>query len=231
MAGGSNLGMDSEGFSKLLSGVKCREDLGCLVLEVPQNKWIETAKVLRDHPECLFSQLTDLCVVDYLSYGVSDWQTTQSTSSGFGRAQIAKYNDTEYANDRFVVVVHLLSLKYRQRIRLRVLLDNDNLSLPSLVDIWPCANWYEREAYDLFGVVFQNHPDLRRILTDYGFVGYPFRKDFPLEGFMEKRYDAQKGMCVNEPMSEDPSSIQPRIGVPKVIREDNRYEREDERAS
>ncbi len=173
---------------------------------------------LRDDPQFQFAQLTDLCGVDYLEYGESEWRTQDTTESGFSRGveateeQILSWNKPRYG-----VVYHLLSLTHNQRLRLRVLVNPEPV-VPSVIDIWSAANWYEREAYDLYGIVFDGHPDLRRLLTDYGFVGHPFRKDFPLIGEVELRYDAAQQRCVYEPVS-----IQPRVLVPKVIREDHRY--------
>ncbi|MCP8351971.1 NADH-quinone oxidoreductase subunit C [Gammaproteobacteria bacterium Comchoano-2] len=178
--------------------------------------------VLRDHPELLMSQLLDVCVVDYLHYGVAEWGGESSTSQGYPRA-VAEVlpEESTWTGPRFVVVCHFLSIVHNRRLRVRVHL-GDDLTMPTLSTVWPSALWYEREAYDLFGVIFSGHPDLRRILTDYGFVGFPFRKDFPLIGTVEMRYDGEKEQCVYEPVS-----IENRVGVPKVIRDDHRYVKED----
>ena len=180
---------------------------------------------LRDDKTLAFDQLIDLCAVDYLLYGVYDWETTEATESGFSRAverqEANAYGERTEVRDntaRFAVVYHLLSTKHNHRVRVNVFLDESNLIIPSVADIWKSANWFEREAYDLYGVLFENHPDLRRILTDYGFIGHPFRKDFPLSGHVEMRYDANLQKVIYEPVD-----IEPRILVPKVIRNDSRY--------
>lgn len=161
-----------------------------------------------------FDCLLDLCVVDYLTYGEDEWDTEASVK-GFGRARGIE-KQSSWKGSRFVVVCHLLSFSSGERLRIKVPVDDE--CMPSLSGIWPSALWYEREAYDLFGVVFEAHPDLSRLLTDYGFEGHPFRKDFPLIGKVELRYDGESESCVYQPVS-----IEHRIGVPKVIRKDNRY--------
>lgn len=170
---------------------------------------------LKNHKELQFHTLIDLCAVDYLTYGHCDWET----DSGFSR-DVEHQSKPEIPKDkpRFAVVYHLLSCELNHRIRVKAFLPADDLSIQTAVDIWPAANWFEREAYDLYGILFTGHPDLRRILTDYGFVGHPFRKDFPLSGHVEMRYDASLKRVVYEPVD-----IQPRILVPKVIPQDNRY--------
>lgn len=176
----------------------------------------ECCFTLRDAAEFQFAQLMDLCGVDYLQYGIGEWATNTSTSQGFSRGVDLKGIPSPEADPkqpRFAVVYHLLSVALNQRLRLKVLLANDPPRLPSIIDIWNSANWYEREAFDLFGILFDGHPDLRRILTDYGFIGHPFRKDFPLIGQVEMRYDAAEARVVYEPVS-----IKPRTLVPKVIR-------------
>ncbi len=161
----------------------------------------------------LFEQFTDLTVVDYLSYGVSDWNTKNSTSTGFSRAKRKNlFADTETLNKRFKIVVHLLSLKNNFRIRVATYCDS-KIIFPSLTQLWPAANWYEREAFDMFGIIFQNHPDLRRLLTDYGFNGYPFRKDFPVIGHDQIIFDHAQGQCIREPVD-----ISSREVVPRIIR-------------
>ncbi len=180
---------------------------------------------LRDDKTVAFDQLIDLCAIDYLLYGVYDWETDAATDRGFSRAveqqetnasgELVKARDQ---SSRFAVVYHLLSIQHNHRLRVKVFLDEADLVIPSAAGVWASANWFEREAYDLFGVLFQNHPDLRRILTDYGFIGHPFRKDFPLSGHVEMRYDAGLQKVIYEPVN-----IAPRILVPKVIRKDNRY--------
>lgn len=176
-------------------------------------------KELRDLPVFCFDQLIDLCAVDYLLYGEYDWETDSATEKGFSRGVERQEQVRNKDNQRrFAVVYHLLSTKNNHRLRVKVFLDDSHLIIPSMNDLWKGANWFEREAYDLFGILFEGHPDLRRILTDYGFIGHPFRKDFPLSGHVEMRYDAKLEKVIYVPVD-----IEPRILVPKVIREDNRY--------
>lgn len=192
-----------------------------VTVELAADQLLAVCQVLRDDHPFNFDQLVDVCGVDYLEYGISEWRTSDATSSGFSRGQNHSKTERvfEWDKPRFASVYHLLSIKKNHRLRLRVFLaDEKSLRVPSLCDLWPAANWFEREAFDLYGIEFEGHPDLRRILTDYGFKGHPFRKDFPLIGEVELRYDAAQRRCVYEPVS-----IQPRINVPKVIREDNRY--------
>lgn len=200
--------MKHEDFIPHIKGVKKTDQW---VGVVKPDQVLKVAKALRDLG---FEHLLDLCVVDYLHYGMSEWNT-QGSREGFSRAQAEIPSD--FKGPRFVVVCHLLAMASKERFRLKIELD-ETLTMPSLTKIWPSSNWYEREAYDLFGVVFKHHPDFRRILTDYGFVGYPMRKDFPMIGTVEMRYDGERGACVYEPVS-----IEDRVGVPKVIRQDNRY--------
>jgi len=166
-----------------------------------------------------FEQLIDLCGVDYSEYGVSGWQTKSASESGFSRA-VADDSKAESVVEghRFAVVYHLLSLQHNQRLRIKVRLDAESPIVNTVTTVWNSADWFEREAFDLFGILFDGHDDLRRILTDYGFVGHPFRKDFPLIGNVEMRYDADKKRVVYEPVS-----IEDRTLVPRVIRDDNRY--------
>lgn len=174
---------------------------------------------LRDHPDFHFEQLIDLCGVDYAAYGQTEWSTEENTYSGFSRAvQNEPSGVTNWSKPRFGVIYHLLSLKHNHRIRLRTFLSEEDIRLDSVIDIWNVANFFEREAFDLYGILFEHHPDLRRVLTDYGFIGHPFRKDFPLIGQVEPRYDAALQRVVNEPVD-----IKERVLVPKVIRDDNRY--------
>jgi len=192
---------------------------GELTFEVPPAALTETCRVLRDDPELRFEQLVDLTGVDYLHYGRVEWDTEGATSSGFSRGRSAAAVTGEGGARRFAVVYHLLSVTHNHRLRLRAWCDGGEPPLvDSVVEIWKSADWFEREAFDLFGILFRGHPDLRRILTDYGFVGHPFRKDFPLIGNVEVRYDEAKGRVVYEPVA-----IEPRTLVPRVIREDNRY--------
>lgn len=181
---------------------------------------IRVAEFLHQDKKCQFEELIDICGVDYLHYGASEWQTSTATASGFSRAKSTlSAAQSTWQKPRFAVVYHLLSVSNNQRVRLQVFLSEDKLEVATVTAIWSGANWYEREAFDLFGIIFVGHPDLRRILTDYGFRGHPFRKDFPLVGEVEMRYDAKLGKCIYEPVS-----IEPRVGVPKVIRKDRGYQ-------
>lgn len=167
-----------------------------VTIECKPSDYLTICKTLRDDAGFKFEQLIDLCGVDYQEYG-----------------------DGRYDGPRYAVVCHFLSVSLNQRIRLRVFLaDEDFPILPTLVDIWPVANWFEREAFDLFGIMFENHPDLRRLLTDYGFVGHPFRKDFPMIGHVEMRYDPEQQRVIYQPVS-----IEARNNVPRVIREDGAH--------
>ncbi len=186
-----------------------------LSLVVKAEKIAAIALTLRD--EFDFEQLMDLAGVDYLCFGESEWNTQTVSSTGFSRG-VNRSAHPAHNGSRFAVNYQLLSLKNNLRLRLKTFLHNDWPEVASVVSIWPSANWFEREAFDLFGIIFRNHPDLRRILTDYGFIGHPFRKDFPLIGEVEVRYDASEQRVVYEPVE-----IEPRILVPKVIRHDNRY--------
>lgn len=194
-----------------------------LTYQLDKDDLIEVARALRDEPEFHFEMLIDVCGVDYLTYGTVEWTTESATESGFSRGVklepiILDEADT-FDPERFLVVYHLLSLKNNIRLRLRIYTGDTNPPIvKSVVEIWNSANWFEREAFDLFGILFEGHPDLRRILTDYGFIGHPFRKDFPLIGNVEVKYDAEKGRVVYQPVT-----IEPRTLVPKVIRDDNRY--------
>ena len=173
---------------------------------------------LRDDSSLQFDQLMDVCGVDYQDYGLSYWRQESETTSGYSRGVAAEgVRVHEWNKSRFASVYHLLSIQCNHRIRLKVFLEESPV-VESVVDVWPSANWFERESFDLFGIFYEGHPDLRRLLTDYGFKGHPFRKDFPLIGEVEMRYDATQEACVYEPVS-----IQPRVLVPKVIRQDNRY--------
>ena len=168
--------------------------LGELTLTVAAADYLETALLLRDHVDLRFEQLIDLCGVDYSSY-----------------------RDVEWEGPRFCVVSHLLSLEKNWRLRVKVFCPDDDVpQIASLTDVWSGANWFEREAFDLFGVIFDGHLDLRRLLTDYGFIGHPFRKDFPVSGTVEMRYDPDQKRVIYQPVT-----IEPREIVPRVIREDN----------
>lgn len=194
---------------------------GELTYEVSADHLLQVTTELRDASQFQFEQLIDLTGVDYLSYGQVEWSTQQSTGTGFSRG-VTRTNQqaADSTSGRFAVIYHLLSVANNLRLRLRVrIADNDAPMVDSVVDVWASANWFEREAFDMFGIFFKNHPDLRRILTDYGFIGHPFRKDFPLIGNVEVRYDEAKGRVVYQPVS-----IEPRVLVPRVIRDDNRYD-------
>ncbi len=195
---------------------------GELTYEVAADRLLDVAKVLRDTTDLKFEMCMDVCGVDYLEHGRAEWKTQDATSSGFSRG-VARANPSEdvvAAGRRFAVVYHLLSISLNQRLRLRVYCaDEAEPMVDSVAGIWAGADWFEREAFDMFGILFKGHPDLRRLLTDYGFIGHPFRKDFPLSGNVEVRYDPEKGRVVYQPVS-----IDPRVLVPKVIRHDNRYD-------
>ncbi len=175
------------------------ERLGELTLEVRASDYLSVAQTLRDHSELRFVQLIDLCGLDYSTYG-----------------------DRAWPRERYAVALQLLSLEHNWRLRLRVFCPDDAMpKLDSVIELWPSVNWFEREAFDLFGIIFEGHPDLRRILTDYGFVGHPFRKDFPMSGYVEMRYDPEQRRIVYEPVT-----IEPREVTPRVVREAGYGERE-----
>jgi NADH-quinone oxidoreductase subunit C len=202
---------------------------GEVTLEVAPADWTDVIRALRDEPDFGFEVLVDVCGVDYLSYGDDEWDTSGVSAEGFSRGVEGmgpgRFNWEDRPKGRgpdrrFAAVAHLLSVQNNRRVRLRCFaLDNSLPVVPSLVELFPVANWFEREAFDLFGIIFEGHPDLRRILTDYGFVGHPFRKDFPLIGNVEVRYDSEKKRVVYEPVS-----IEPRVTVPRVVREDSRWQ-------
>lgn len=180
-----------------LDAASCVMAKGEVTIDISAPKLKETVLALRDEEPFHFEQLIDLCAVDYAEFG-----------------------ETQWTRPRFAVVYHLLSVRHNQRLRVKVFIDENPVPrVETVTDVWTCANWYEREAFDLFGVLFEGHPDLRRLLTDYGFVGHPFRKDFPLSGHVEMRYDPEKQRVVYEPVQ-----IEARVLVPRVIRHDNRYE-------
>ena len=201
-------------------------------IEVAASDLLSVCQKLRDDGQFAFEQLIDVCGVDYSEYGSCEWTTEKSSSTGFSRgvgsatgARLRFGDEQEAAcNDRprFAAVYHLLSISKNIRLRVRVYCDDEHTPVvPSVTEIWATANWFEREAFDLFGIMFEGHPDLRRILTDYGFVGHPFRKDFPLIGHVEMRYDEETKRVIYQPVT-----IEPRVLVPKVIREDDRFETE-----
>ena len=211
--------------------VEGRFDRGQLTVEIPPGGSLDVFKALRD--EFAFEQLMDLCGVDYAAYGDTEWATVSGEgfsrgvterAIGRGAPAVGHLQEASVAGrGRFAVVYHLLSITRNLRLRARVFVPDDDMPVvDSVCALWAAANWYEREAFDLFGILFEGHPDLRRILTDYGFIGHPFRKDFPLTGHVEMRYDAERGRVVYEPVS-----IEPRVLVPRVIRHDHRYLQED----
>ncbi|WP_430389495.1 NADH-quinone oxidoreductase subunit C [Dyella sp. 20L07] len=209
-------------FGDLLSISTVRNEI---TAEVAAADLLAVATALRDEAPFRFGVPIDVCGIDYLGYGQTEWDTETVSGTGFsrgvegeamGRFKWADRPRAEALPRRFASVVHLLSLENNQRLRLRVFCEDDTLPVvPSLTGIWPGVNWFERESFDLFGIVYEGHPDLRRILTDYGFVGHPFRKDFPLIGNVEVRYDPEQKRVVYEPVS-----IEPRVLVPRVIRDD-----------
>ncbi len=175
------------------------EALGELTLEVPADQWVDVCTALRDQADLGFATCIDLCGLDYSAWGAPTFS-----------------NAAELYPHRFAVVLHLLSLKHNVRLRVRTFTTNNEFPvLASLVDVWPSVNWFEREAFDLYGIVFEGHPDLRRILTDYGFIGHPFRKDFPVSGYVEMRYDTEQKRVVYQPVT-----IEPREITPRVVREE-----------
>lgn len=179
---------------------------------------LEICKTLHDDSTFSFEQIVDLCGIDYLSYGSTEWQTEAATETGFSRGRVSETSAAhQWTQPRFAVIYHLLSYKHNSRLRIRTFVEEDMPRLDSVISVWRCVDWYEREAFDLFGIIFEGHPDLRRILTDYGFIGHPFRKDFPLIGNVEMRYDEEKQRVVYEPVS-----IEERTLVPRVIRDDLR---------
>ena len=194
---------------------------GELTYEVSPADLLSVAQALRDGAGLDFEMCMDVCGVDYLEHGHAEWKTEHATMSGFSRGVArSDASGAAPAGRRFAVVYHLLSIARNHRLRLRVFCADDaQPTVDSLTGIWASANWFEREAFDLFGILFKGHPDLRRLLTDYGFIGHPFRKDFPLIGNVEVRYDPEKRRVVYQPVS-----IEPRVLVPKVIRHDNRYD-------
>lgn len=197
-----------------------------VTVEIAPQDVLDTFTALRDESEFSFDQLIDVCGVDYLAYGKDEWVTEESSATGFSRgvdvnsaARLPVLHEelsleTAQTGRRFAAVYHLLSVAANQRLRIKVYAADDQLPIiPSVIDIWSSANWFEREAFDLYGILFEGHPDLRRILTDYGFIGHPFRKDFPLTGNVEVKYDPEKQRVVYQPVS-----IEPRVLVPRVIR-------------
>ncbi|HET7587423.1 MAG TPA: NADH-quinone oxidoreductase subunit C [Gammaproteobacteria bacterium] len=199
--------------------VRVASTVGEATFEVVPERMIEICTALRDEPDFHFEQLIDVCGVDYLGYAEDQWKTVKSRNTGFSRAVDRTPVQAQPHSRRFAVVYHLLSVQHNRRLRLRVFCaDPDMPMVDSVNGVWPVANWFEREAFDLFGIIFNGHPDLRRILTDYGFIGHPFRKDFPLIGNVEVRYDPERGRVVYQPVT-----IEPRVLEPRVIRKDHQF--------
>lgn len=208
---------------------KISHDFDEVTIDVAPVDVLEVCTALRDESNFDYQQLIDLCGVDYSQFGQSEWQTDDSSTTGFSRGvEVSSMGYLTFGDElevedtgqlRFASVMHLISYTHNRRMRIRVFAENDDFPvIPSVTEIWSSANWYEREAYDLFGILYSDHPDLRRILTDYGFIGHPFRKDFPLIGHVEMRYDPEQKRVIYEPVS-----IDPRVLVPRVIRDDHRY--------
>lgn len=196
--------------------VSCTEAHGETSTVIARAKLPEVCRALRDEAEFRFEQLIDLCGVDYADYGKSTHGEGGLTAEDV--IEFPDYPERHWSGPRYAVVYHLLSVTLNQRLRVKTFLTDEMPLADSVMDIWPVANWYEREAFDLFGIVFEGHPDLRRLLTDYGFIGHPMRKDFPLIGQVEMRYDPEKQRVVYQPVS-----IENRVLVPRVIRQDSRY--------
>ena len=208
--------------------VRVPSTVGELTYEVPAAKLVETCRALRDEKAFRFEQLMDVCGVDYLGHGEDEWRTESATKSGFSRGVRRGQPQPAFSPERrYSAVYHLLSLSRNERLRLRAYcVGQEPPMLDSVTGVWASAAWFEREAFDLYGILFDGNPDLRRILTDYGFVGHPFRKDFPLSGNVEVRYDPEKKRVVYQPVS-----IAPRVLVPRVIRHDPRYDEAFKEAS
>jgi NADH-quinone oxidoreductase subunit C len=207
-----------ENLGEICPGCTRERARGELTLTVPRDELLAVMHLLHGHRELAFEQCIDVCGVDYATYGRSEWLTSGAANAGFGRGAVRDVPEMRPEN-RFAVAYHLLSVTRNVRLRVKTFLDADRPIVDSVVAVWASALWFEREAFDLYGIMFTGHPDLRRILTDYGFVGHPFRKDFPLIGQVEMRYDPEQRRVVYEPVS-----IEPRTLVPRVIREDSRYE-------
>ena len=190
---------------------------GELSYEVAPHELLAVAGVLRDRPGLEFQMCMDICGIDYLEHGRAEWKTEHATVSGFSRGVVRGMSKgADAPGRRFAVVYHLLSIAQNQRLRLRVFCADDvQPAVDSVTGIWAGADWFEREAFDLYGIMFKDHPDLRRLLTDYGFIGHPFRKDFPISGHVEMRYDPEQMRVISQPVT-----IEPREITPRVIRED-----------
>ena len=221
--------------SQLQSNVVVENDVfGEVTIEVAAKDALSVFEKLRDDEALKFELLIEVCGVDYSEYGSVEWETESPSSTGFSRgvepatgARLRFGDDidsTDSGRKRFASVYHFLSVTHNHRLRVRVYCEDDAVPVvPSVIDLWPAANWFERESFDLFGIIYEGHPDLRRILTDYGFVGHPFRKDFPLIGHVEMKYDEEQKRVVYQPVT-----IEPRVLVPRVIRDDGRFDSEAE---
>jgi len=226
-----SLALTSAFTSQLQSNVVVQNDVfGEVTIEVSPADALAVFEKLRDDAAFKFEQLIDVCGVDYSEYGSVEWATESTSSTGFSRGVEAatgarlRFGDdiesTSSGRARFASVYHLMSVRHNHRLRVRVYCENEAVPVvPSVIDLWPSASWFEREAFDLYGIIYEGHPDLRRILTDYGFVGHPFRKDFPLIGHVEMKYDEQQKRVVYQPVT-----IEPRVLVPRVIRDDGRFD-------
>ena len=221
--------------SQLQSNVVVENDVfGEVTIEVLAKDALSVFEKLRDDAAFKFEQLIDVCGVDYSEYGSVEWETESPSSTGFSRgvepatgARLRFGDDidsTDSGRPRFASVCHLMSVTHNHRLRVRIYCEDEAVPVvPSVINLWPAANWFERESFDLFGIIYEGHPDLRRILTDYGFVGHPFRKDFPLIGHVEMKYDEEQKRVVYQPVT-----IEPRVLVPRVIRDDGRFDGEVE---
>lgn len=204
-------------FGDLIESIKV--DFEEVTIDVAKENLVEVCQKLHDDSQFSFTELIDLCGVDYSAYGMTQWATESATGEGFSRGVDRTLEfERKWTKKRFASVIHLLSIKHNHRLRVKTFVDENDLKIPTVMNIWRVADWFERESFDLYGILYEGHEDLRRILTDYSFIGHPFRKDFPLVGHVEMRYDATEGRCVYEPVS-----IDERINVPRVIRDDLRY--------
>ncbi|MCP3672318.1 MAG: NADH-quinone oxidoreductase subunit C [Gammaproteobacteria bacterium] len=208
-------------------GCEISTALGEITMVVPREQLIEIATQLHDDELFQFKLLIDICGVDYAGYGSSQWVTKEASATGFGRGvDESECEASESGSDRFAVVYHLLSVTLNHRLRLRTFVETEHPIVDSVIGVWNSSDWFEREAFDMYGILFKGHPDLRRILTDYGFVGHPLRKDFPLSGHVEMRYDPEQRRVIYQPVT-----IPARTQMPRVIREDHRPLAEEESAN
>jgi len=197
-----------------VEAVKATVAHGELTIEVSKENLIQICHILHDHKKLAFDTIIDVCGVDYSDYGVAE----SGSSANIGNTVDSRSRTSKDCKTRYASVYHLLSVSNNQRIRVRTWLDDDFPVVDSVVPVWSGANWFERESFDMVGILYSGHPDLRRILTDYGFIGHPLRKDFPLVGQVEMRYDANKQRVIYEPVT-----LEERVNIPRIIRDDNRY--------